>query len=91
MGHIIGPVLTVTVFSAGVVYAHDNGKSVILANSVTPLLAVVVSYSIVEDVVYDTYNCVMALGWTYTSVQVSRKHGISFIEVLLTASVSRNG
>jgi hypothetical protein len=68
VGHIIGPVLTVTVFSAGVVYAHDNGKSVKLANSVTPLLAVVVSYPIVEDVVYNTHSCVMALGWTYTSV-----------------------
>ena len=56
MGHIIGPVLTVTVFSAAVVYAHDREKSVTLANSVTPLLAVVVSYSIIEDVVYDTYS-----------------------------------
>jgi putative membrane protein len=56
VGHIIGPVLTVTAFSAGVVYAHDKGKSVTLANSVTPLLAVVVSYPIVEDVVYDTYS-----------------------------------
>jgi hypothetical protein len=68
VGYIIGPVLTVTVFSAVVVYAHDNGKSVKLANSVTPLLAVVVSYLIVEDVVYDTHSYVMALGWAYTSV-----------------------
>lgn len=56
MGHIIGPVLTVTVFSAAVVYAYDKGKPVTLANSVTPLLAVVVSYPIVEDVVCDTYS-----------------------------------
>ena len=56
MGHIIGPVLTVTAFSAAVVYAHDKGKSITLVNSVTPLLAVVVSYPIVEDVVYDTYS-----------------------------------
>lgn len=56
MGHIIGPVLTVTVFSAGVVYAYDRGKSITLANSVTPLLAVVVSHPIVENVVYDTYS-----------------------------------
>jgi putative membrane protein len=56
VGHIIGPVLTVTVFSAAVVYAYDKGKPVTLANSVTPLLAVVVSYPIVEDVVCDTYS-----------------------------------
>ncbi len=51
--------LTVTAFSAAVVYAHDKGKSVTLANSVTPLLAVVVSYPFVEDVIYDTYS----VGW----------------------------
>lgn len=56
MGHIIGPVLTVTAFSAAVVYAHDKGKSVTFANSVTPLLAVVVSNPIVEDIVYVTYG-----------------------------------
>jgi hypothetical protein len=49
-------VLTVTVFSAGVAYAYDNGKPVTMANSVTPILAVVVSHPIVEDVVYDTYS-----------------------------------
>jgi putative membrane protein len=49
-------VLTVTLFSVGVVYAHDKGKPVTLTNSVTPLLAVVVSYSIVEDVACNTYG-----------------------------------
>lgn len=68
MGHIIGPVLTVTLFSAAVVYAHKKGKSVTLANSVTPLLAVVVSYPIVERRSPRYLQCVMALGWTYTSV-----------------------
>ena len=67
MGHIIGPVLTVTIFSAGVVYAHNKGITVTLANSVTPLLAVVVSHPIVEDIVYALQR-VLALGWTYTSV-----------------------
>jgi putative membrane protein len=52
----MGPVLTVTVFSAGVVYAHGQGKSITFANSVTPMLAVVVSYPIVKDVAYDTYS-----------------------------------
>jgi hypothetical protein len=49
-------VLTVTAFSAGVVYAHEKGKIGTLTNSVTPLLAVVVSYPIVEDVVCDTHG-----------------------------------
>jgi ion channel-forming bestrophin family protein len=49
VGHILGPVLTVTLFSAAIVYAHGKGKMVTLTNSVTPLLAVVVSYPIVEE------------------------------------------
>jgi hypothetical protein len=56
VGHIIGPVLTVTAFSAGVVYAHKKGKVAPLTNSVTPLLAVVVSHPVVENVVCDTYG-----------------------------------
>ncbi|KAF8497152.1 Bestrophin, RFP-TM, chloride channel-domain-containing protein [Russula emetica] len=57
VGYIIGPVLTVTVFSAGVVYAHDKGKSVTLANSVTPLLAIVVGLILVfrNGTSYDRY------------------------------------
>ncbi|KAI0303471.1 hypothetical protein B0F90DRAFT_1711301 [Multifurca ochricompacta] len=43
VGHIIGPVFTVTLFSVAVVYAYNMGKPVTLTNSVTPLLAVVVS------------------------------------------------
>ncbi|KAH9999006.1 hypothetical protein BJV77DRAFT_1058565 [Russula vinacea] len=43
-------------FSAAIVYAHGKGKMVTLTNSVTPLLAVVVSYPIVEETTsYDRY------------------------------------
>ncbi|KAH9967944.1 Bestrophin, RFP-TM, chloride channel-domain-containing protein [Russula dissimulans] len=57
VGSILGPVLTVTMFSAGVVYAHDKGKSVTLTNSVTPLLAVVVGLILVfrNGTSYDRY------------------------------------
>lgn len=57
VGHIIGPVLTVTIFSAAVVYAHDKGKTVTFANSVTPLLAVVVGLILVfrNGTSYDRY------------------------------------
>ena len=55
MGHIVGPVLTVTLFSAGIVYAYEKGLPVTLSNSVTPLLAVVVSGPIFEFVVCDPH------------------------------------
>ncbi|KAI0290506.1 Bestrophin, RFP-TM, chloride channel-domain-containing protein [Russula brevipes] len=57
VGRIIGPVLTVTIFSAGVVYAYERGKSVTLTNSVTPLLAVVVGLILVfrNGTSYDRY------------------------------------
>jgi len=53
----MGPVLTVTVFSAGVVYAHGQGKSITFANSVTPMLAVVVGLILVfrNGTSYDRY------------------------------------
>ncbi|KAH9056653.1 Bestrophin, RFP-TM, chloride channel-domain-containing protein [Lactarius vividus] len=41
VNHIIGPVLTVSLFSAAVVYAYEKGQPVTLTNSVTPLLSVV--------------------------------------------------
>lgn len=72
MGRIVGPVLTVTLFSAGIVYAYEKGLPVTLSNSVTPLLAVVVSGPIFEFVVCDPH--VMTLGWAYPSVQVSYGH-----------------
>jgi ion channel-forming bestrophin family protein len=50
VGRIVGPVLTVSIFSAAVVYAHNMGIPVTLTNSVTPLLAVVVSDRVIEDV-----------------------------------------
>ena len=40
---MFGPVLTVTIFATLVAYAKSKGKAVTLTNSVTPLLAVVVS------------------------------------------------
>jgi len=57
LGYVFGPVLTVTIFSAGVVYAHDKGKPVTLTNSVTPLLAVVVGLILVfrNSTSYDRY------------------------------------
>ncbi|KAI9456257.1 Bestrophin, RFP-TM, chloride channel-domain-containing protein [Lactarius psammicola] len=41
VSRIIGPVLTVTLFSAAVVYAYEKDQPVTLTNSVTPLLSVV--------------------------------------------------
>ena len=40
---IVGPVLTVTIFATGIATAHHHEYNVTLTNSVTPLLAVVVS------------------------------------------------
>ena len=42
IGHIIGPVLTVTIFAAIVAYLWHIGQPVLLTNSVVPLLSVVV-------------------------------------------------
>ncbi|KAI9446829.1 Bestrophin, RFP-TM, chloride channel-domain-containing protein [Lactarius indigo] len=47
VNHIIGPVLTVSLFSAGVVYAYEKDQPVTLTNSVTPLLSVVVGLILV--------------------------------------------
>jgi putative membrane protein len=57
VAHIIGPVLTVTLFSAGVVYAFEKGKPVTFTNSVTPLLSVVVGLILVfrNGTSYDRY------------------------------------
>jgi len=54
---IIGPVLTVTLFSAAIVYAFKQGKPVTLTNAVTPLLAVVVGLILVfrNGTSYDRY------------------------------------
>ncbi|KAI0035957.1 Bestrophin, RFP-TM, chloride channel-domain-containing protein [Vararia minispora EC-137] len=52
---IVGPVLTVTLLSALVAYAWSKGKSVMLTNSVTPLLAVVVGLILVFRTSYDRY------------------------------------
>jgi hypothetical protein len=43
-------VLTVSLFSAAVVYAYEKAQLVALTNSVTPLLSVVVSDLIMEDI-----------------------------------------
>jgi ion channel-forming bestrophin family protein len=56
VSRIIGPVLTVTLFSAGIVYAYEQGKPVTLTNSVTPLLAVVVSDMVIKFVVCDPHG-----------------------------------
>ncbi|KAI9510403.1 Bestrophin, RFP-TM, chloride channel-domain-containing protein [Russula earlei] len=56
VARILGPVLTVTAFSAVVAYAYDNGKPVTLTNSVTPLLAVVVSFPLIKDVLCDPHG-----------------------------------
>ncbi|KAH9001640.1 Bestrophin, RFP-TM, chloride channel-domain-containing protein [Lactarius akahatsu] len=60
VNHIIGPVLTVSLFSAAVVYAYEKGQPVMLTNSVTPLLSVVVGLILVFRYVsngtsYDRY------------------------------------
>lgn len=43
MGRIVGPVLTVTLFSILVSYAATKGHKLFLINSIVPLLSVVVS------------------------------------------------
>ncbi|KAH9063709.1 Bestrophin, RFP-TM, chloride channel-domain-containing protein [Lactarius deliciosus] len=55
VNHIIGPVLTVSLFSAAVVYAYEKGQPVMLTNSVTPLLSVVVGLILVFRTSYDRY------------------------------------
>ncbi|KAI0003333.1 Bestrophin, RFP-TM, chloride channel-domain-containing protein [Russula compacta] len=57
VGRILGPVLTVTTFSAATVYAYGKGKSLTMTNSVTPLLAVVVGLLLVfrNGTSYDRY------------------------------------
>ncbi|KAF9533362.1 Bestrophin, RFP-TM, chloride channel-domain-containing protein [Crepidotus variabilis] len=47
IGRIIGPVLTVTLFAAGVCYASDQGYKFVLSNSIVPLLSVVVGLILV--------------------------------------------
>ena len=42
--------LTVTLFSAAVVYAYEKAQLVPLTNSVTPLLSIVVSDLLMEDI-----------------------------------------
>ncbi|KAH7930864.1 UPF0187-domain-containing protein [Leucogyrophana mollusca] len=57
IAHIIGPVLTVTIFAALVAYAWSKGKHVVLTNSVLPLLSVVVGLILVfrASTSYDRY------------------------------------
>ncbi|KAF8267849.1 Bestrophin, RFP-TM, chloride channel-domain-containing protein [Lactarius quietus] len=55
VGHIFGPVLTVTLFSAAVVYAYEKDQPVTFTNSVTPLLSVVVGLILVFRTSYDRY------------------------------------
>ncbi|KAH7916005.1 Bestrophin, RFP-TM, chloride channel-domain-containing protein [Hygrophoropsis aurantiaca] len=55
IAHIIGPVLTVTIFAALVAYAWSKGKHVVLTNSVLPLLSVVVGLILVFSTSYDRY------------------------------------
>jgi len=44
VGRIVGPVLTITLFAAGVAYAKDNGFEMFQTSSIVPLLSVVVSF-----------------------------------------------
>ncbi|KAF8479956.1 Bestrophin/UPF0187 [Gautieria morchelliformis] len=55
--HILGPVLTVTIFATGIATAFHYGYPVTLTNSVTPLLAVVVGLILVfrNTTSYDRY------------------------------------
>lgn len=48
---------TVTLFSAGVVYAYEKDQPVTFTNSVTPLLSVVVSDFIVEHMLALLTSC----------------------------------
>ncbi|KIK31277.1 hypothetical protein PISMIDRAFT_139495 [Pisolithus microcarpus 441] len=54
---IIGPVLTVTIFSALVAYFWSRGEKVVLTNSIVPLLSVVVGLILVfrNGTSYDRY------------------------------------
>ncbi|KAF8969862.1 Bestrophin, RFP-TM, chloride channel-domain-containing protein [Flammula alnicola] len=55
LGRIIGPVLTVTLFSALVCYASTKGYKLVLINSIVPLLSVVVGLILVFRTSYDRY------------------------------------
>ncbi|KDQ33548.1 hypothetical protein PLEOSDRAFT_1110627 [Pleurotus ostreatus PC15] len=57
VGRIFGPVVTVTLFAAGVAYAWSKGKAVVLTNSIVPLLSVVVGLILVfrNTTSYDRY------------------------------------
>ncbi|EGN95980.1 hypothetical protein SERLA73DRAFT_170419 [Serpula lacrymans var. lacrymans S7.3] len=55
ISHIIGPVLTVTIFAALVTYAWSKGKHLVITNSVVPLLSVVVGLILVFSTSYDRY------------------------------------
>jgi len=57
IGHITGPVLTVTIFAAIIAYLWSIGMPVLLTNSVVPLLSVVVGLILVfrNGTSYDRY------------------------------------
>jgi len=57
ISHILGPVLTVTIFAAVIAYLWQIGRPVILTNSVVPLLSVVVGLILVfrNGTSYDRY------------------------------------
>ncbi|KAI0262953.1 Bestrophin, RFP-TM, chloride channel-domain-containing protein [Gloeopeniophorella convolvens] len=92
VGRIIGPVLTVTIFSALVVYAHHRGKPVTLTNSVTPLLAVVVGLILVfrNGTSYDRYYEGRKAFGTITS-QVRNFARLIWIQVALPPTDDTNG
>ncbi|KAF8633718.1 hypothetical protein AX17_004376 [Amanita inopinata Kibby_2008] len=52
---IIGPVLTVTLFTTLVAYAWSKGHKVMLSNSIVPMLSVVVSKKLLTRTSYDRY------------------------------------
>ncbi|KAH9923990.1 UPF0187-domain-containing protein [Epithele typhae] len=54
---ILGPVLTVTIFSSGAAYAWHSGTDISLSNSIVPLLSVVVGLILVfrNGTSYDRY------------------------------------
>ncbi|KAH9483764.1 UPF0187 protein [Psilocybe cubensis] len=55
MGRIVGPVLTVTLFSMLVCHASNRGYKLVLINSIVPLLSVVVGLILVFRTSYDRY------------------------------------
>ncbi|KAI0060827.1 UPF0187-domain-containing protein [Artomyces pyxidatus] len=89
---IIGPVFTMTIFSALVAYGWSLGKPVTLTNSVTPLLAVVVGLILVfrNGTSYDRYYDGRKAFGALTS-QVRNLSRLIWIQVALPPTDDANG